>query len=79
MFPIFIFQSKVSSERQNQYLDFLTDPIFKEVNGFFVLRFENEGNRKVHKRYYLLNVEIKDYNVMIDGKRTFLITQLKEN
>ena len=70
------YQSKVSSERQNQYLDFLIDPHFQGVNILFVLSFENEDDRKVHAKYYLPEVEIKDYNVMIDGKN-FLIIQLK--
>ena len=30
------------------------------------------------KRYYLLNVEIKDYNVMIDGKN-FFVQPVKNN
>ena len=33
--------------------------------------FENEGDRKVRTRYYLPKREIKDYNVMIDGKNLF--------
>ena len=33
--------------------------------------FENEGDRKVHTGYYLPKVEIKNYNVMIDGKNFF--------
>ena len=33
--------------------------------------FENENDRKVHTRYYLPKVELKDYNVMIDGKQFF--------
>ena len=47
---------------------FLIGPRFHRVNRLFVLLFENEGNRKVSTGYYLLIVEIKDYNVMIDGK-----------
>ena len=70
------YQPKVSPERQNQYLDFLIDPSFQGVNRLFVLSFENEEDRKVHTGYYLPKVEIKDYNVMIDGK-TFLFSQLK--
>ena len=31
------YRSKVSPERQNQYLHFLIDPIFQGVNRFFVL------------------------------------------
>ena len=47
---------------------FLIGPRFHRVNRLFVLSFENEGNRKVSTGYYLLIVEIKDYNIMIDGK-----------
>ena len=61
------YQPKVSSERQNQYLDFLIDPSFQEVNRLFVLSFENMEDRKVHTEYYLPKVETKDYHVMING------------
>ena len=37
----------------------------------FVLAFENDAQRVSNKRYYIPNVEIKDYNVMIDGKNFF--------
>ena len=33
--------------------------------------FENDRQRTSNKRYYLPNVEIKDYNFMIDGKNFF--------
>ena len=46
------YQQKVSLERQNQYLDFLIDPSFQGVNILFILLFENEEDRKVHKGYY---------------------------
>ena len=65
------YQSKVSPERQNQYLDFLIDPCFQGVKRHFVLSFENEEDRKVRTGYYLSKVEIKDYNVMTDGKYFF--------
>ena len=41
------------------------------MNRLFVLSFENEGDRTSHSNYYLPKVEIKDYNVMIDGKNFF--------
>ena len=34
------YHSKLSIERRNQYLDFLTDPIFQGVNILIVLSFE---------------------------------------
>ena len=61
------YQSKVSTERQNQYLDFLIDSNFQSVNRLFVPLFENEDIRKVHTGYYLQKVEIKHDNAMIDG------------
>ena len=39
------YHPKVSTQIQNQYLDFLIDPIFQGVNILFVLLFENEGDR----------------------------------
>ena len=33
--------------------------------------FENDDQRISSKRYYIPNVEIKDYNVMIEGKNVF--------
>ena len=65
------YQSKVSTERQNQYSHFLIDPSFQGVNRLFILSFENENDRKVHTGYYLPKVETKDYNVIIDGKNFF--------
>ena len=50
------------------------EPSFHGVNKLFVLVFENDGQRTSDKRYYIPNIEIKDYNVMIGGK-FFLINQ----
>ena len=61
------YQSKKSIERPNQYLDYLIDPSFQEVDRNFVLSFENEPQWTTYKRYYLPTVEIKNYNVMTDG------------
>ena len=33
--------------------------------------FENDNDRKVHTRYYLLKVETKDYNVTVYGEILF--------
>ena len=44
---------------------------FEGVNRLFVLAFEDDAQRTSNKRYYIPNVEIKDYNVMIDGKNFF--------
>ena len=56
---------------QNPNLGYLVEPSFQGVNRIFVLAFENDDQRRNNKRYYLPNVEVKYYNVMIDGKNVF--------
>ena len=68
------YQSKISTQAQNQYLDFLINPSFQGVNRIFVLSSENENGSTSHLEYYLPKVEIKDSNVKIYG-RNFLINQ----
>ena len=58
-------------ERPDQHLDYLIDTSFLGVNRFFVLSFENKAQRISDKRHYLSTVEIKNYNVIIDGKSFF--------
>ena len=65
------YQAKVSTERPNQYLDFLIDQSLQGVNRLFVLPFEDEAQRTSYKRYYFPNRAIKNYNVMIDGQNFF--------
>ena len=60
---------------QIPYINYLVEPSFQGVNRLFVLSFENDVQRTSNKGYYLPNVEIKDCNVTIDGKKTFLINQ----
>ena len=59
---------------QNNNLNYLIDPIFTNANRLFVLSFtrNNAGNnRDSFSHYYVPNVEIKDFNVLIDGKSFF--------
>ena len=56
---------------QNSNLNHLIEPSFQGVNKIFVLAFENDAQRTSNKGYYIPNVEVKDYNVMIDGKNFF--------
>ena len=65
------YQSKVTKQEKTRCLDYLIDPDFQGVNRLFVLPFENNIDRGSYKRYYLLKVEIKDNNVMIDGRNVF--------
>ena len=52
------------------WLNHLVEPSFQGVNRLFVLAFESDSQRSSNKRY-LPNVEIKDYNFMVDGKKFF--------
>ena len=65
------YQSKVPLQEQNPYLDYIIDRSFQRVNTIFVLPFENDTDRTVHAEYYFLILEMKDYNVMIDGQNVF--------
>ena len=59
---------------QNNNLNYLIDATFMNVNRLFVLLFSrnnNTDNRDSFSHYYVPNVEIKDFNVVIDGKRFF--------
>ena len=56
---------------QNENLNHLIESSFQGVNRLFVLAFENDAQRTSNKRYYVPNVEIKDYKIMIDGKKLF--------
>ena len=56
---------------QNQNLNHLVEPSFQGVNRLFVLGFEYDTQRTLHSGYYLRNVEIKDYNNMINGEDFF--------
>ena len=68
------YQSKVTTQAENPYLDFLIDPSFQGVYRLFVLSFENKDDREVHIGYCLPKVEIKDYNIMKNQNK---ISQLR--
>ena len=59
--------SKPKSIAQIPNLNHLVESSFKGVNRLF-LAFEDDPQRISNKRYYLPNVGIRDYNVMIDEK-----------
>ena len=56
---------------RNSNLNHLIEPSFQGVNRLFALPFEDDDQKISNKRYYIPNVEIKDYNVMIAGKNVF--------
>ena len=64
----------MTSQPQNN-LNYLIDPTFTNVNRLFVLFFSrnnlDDDKRDSFSHYYIPNVEIKDFNVLIDGKSFF--------
>ena len=63
--------AKPESLAQNANLNNLIQPSFQGVNRLFVLAFEDDAQRTSNRRYYIPNVKIKDYNVMINEKCFF--------
>ena len=65
------YMSQMSNQNINNNLNYLIDPIFSNVNRLFVSSFENEDDKTSYYKYYMPSVEIKDYNVLIDGNAIF--------
>ena len=61
----------MTNQTKNSDLNYLIDLTFTKANRMFVLSFENENDRTSFSKYYVPNVQIKDFNVLIDGKRFF--------
>ena len=71
-------RSQMTIQNNNNNMNYLIDPTFTSVNRLFVLsfkKFEENNVKKDHRdsfsQYYVPNVEIKDFNVLIDGKGFF--------
>ena len=65
----------MTTQNKNNNLNYLIDPTFTNANRLFALSFERIEENKVKKdhgdsfsHYYVPNVQIKDFNVLIDGK-----------
>ena len=66
------YRSEITNQTKTNHLNHLIDPAFTKVNRLFVLSFEDEEERTCFSKYYVPKVEVKDSNVLIDGK-TFLM------
>ena len=64
-------RSERTNQTENNNLNYLINPTFTKVNRLFVLSFKNENDRTSFSKYYVPNVQIKDFNVLIDGKSFF--------
>ena len=65
------YRSEMTNQTKTNHLNHLIDPTFTKVNRLFVLSFENEDDRRSFSKYYVPNVQIKDFNVLINGKNVF--------
>ena len=68
------YRSQIAIQPQNNNLNYLIDPTFTNVNRLFVLSFERNiigDSRDSFSDFYVPNLEIKDFNVFIDGKSFF--------
>ena len=63
--------SKPKLLRRNPNPNYLIEPSFQGVNRLFNLASEYDTQRTSHSNYYLPNVEIKDYNITINGENLF--------
>ena len=63
------YRSEMSNQTIYNNLNYLIDPTFTNVHRLFVLTYENETDRTSFSKYYVPKVEIKDFNVLIDGKQ----------
>ena len=68
----------MSVQSNNNNVNYLIDPTFTNVNRLFVLsleRIEEDDIKKDYRdsfsHYYVPKVQIKDFNVLIDGKSFF--------
>ena len=69
------YRSELTSQTKTNHFNHLTDPIFIKVNRLIVLPFENEEDRTSFSKYYVPKVEMKDFNVVIDGESFSLMCQ----
>ena len=67
------YRSEMSNQTKSNNLNYLIDPTFTNVNRLFVLTFENEDDRTSFSKFYVPMVELKGFNVLIDGKPFFEI------
>ena len=71
------YRSQMTIQPQNNNFNYLIDPTFTNVNRLFVLSFSRNNNtdsRYSYSNYYLPKFEIKEINILIDGK-SFLTCQ----
>ena len=62
------YRSKMTNQTKTNNFNYLIDPMFTKVSRLFALSFKNEEDRTSFSKYYTSKLEIKDFNVLINGK-----------
>ena len=68
------YRSEITTQSKNNNSRYLIDPTFRNINRLFALLFKNGDDgptRNYFREYYMLLVEIKDFNALIDNKPFF--------
>ena len=65
------YRPQMTKQTKTNKLNYLIDQTFNKVNRLFVLSFENEDHRTSFSKYDTTKVDIKDFNVLIYGKKIF--------
>ena len=66
--------SEITTQPNNNNLNDLIDPTFRNINRLFVLSFKSgndDPTRYFFDQYYMPLVEMKDFNALIDNKPYF--------
>ena len=75
------YRSKVKTQPKNNSLDYLIDPTLRNINKKFIQLFKvgaNDPTRNSFLKYYMLLVQIKDFNALI-GNKPFFDQPLNKN
>ena len=62
------YRQETSKQTKTNNLSYLVDSTFNKVNRLFALLVENKDDRASFSKYYTPSVEIKDFNILTDGK-----------
>ena len=71
------YRSQVSTEAINNNLNILLEPTFTNVNRLFVLAYQTADNRHSYSQFYLPEIMVRDFNVIID-KLAFFDLPIKD-
>ena len=61
----------MTTKAKTNNFNYLIGLTFNRFNRLFVLPFENEEDKTSSSKYYTPSVEVKDFNVLIDGNGFF--------